>query len=320
MQPLRFHPILKRARWGGRRLGDQLGKPLGPYDDYAESWEIADRPHDQSVVMHGPLEGRTLSELVRDHRRKLLGAHDGYAWFPLLVKFLDARDRLSVQVHPDDAGALRQQAGDGGKAEAFVVLSAASGSKLYVGLKPGVDRAVLDAAIKDDRVEDVLHSFPATTGEAVLIPPGTVHAVGEGVLLAEVSQSSELTYRLHDWGRLDRDGRPRPLHVAAALGCIDYGRDPVTPVRPESPNGAIHLGAETFAITVRRLSEPWAADDDAAPRIWSLLAGSARLEYDGESEFLARGDTVLLPAERPRTRIVPSPGCTLLEATLRGGA
>ena len=231
--PLQFTPLLKRIRWGGRRLGTHLGKTLGPENDYAESWELVDHGDDQSRVISGSWAGRTLHELVRDEGAALLGAQAGLGQFPLLVKFLDANDRLSVQVHPNDQQAAAAIPGERGKTEAWVILEAEPQACVFAGLKPGVDRPALAQAVAAGTVEECLHRVAVKPGDCIFIPAGTVHALGEGVLLAEVQQSSDITYRLHDWNRLGPDGRPRPLHIEASLECTDFSRGPVDPQVPQ---------------------------------------------------------------------------------------
>jgi len=196
MHPLPLAPVYRRYLWGGRRFATLLGRELPPGDDFAESWELVDRAADQSRVAAGPLAGTTLGELVRDRCRELLGRHAPRAAFPLLFKFLDACRDLSVQVHPDDARAARLVPPDLGKTEAWYVIDAAAGSRIYAGLRDGVDRAALAAAVRAGRCSDVLHSFEPQPGDCVFIPAGTVHALGAGLVIAEIQECSDVTYRL----------------------------------------------------------------------------------------------------------------------------
>ncbi|MCH7686527.1 MAG: cytosine permease [Planctomycetes bacterium] len=232
MQLIEFKPILKRIRWGGRRLGTIMGKPIGNADDYAESWDIADHGQDQSVVLNGSYQGETLNELVCSKNVEMLGIHAGREQFPLLVKFLDAHDRLSVQVHPNDEQAREFNPRENGKTEAWVILEAGPQSVIYAGLKPEVTQAKLEANLKAGTVESCLHCFQVSAGDCVFIPAGTVHAIGEGILLTEIQQSSDLTFRLFDWGRLGSDGIPREVHIEESLQCIDFDRGAVDPVVP----------------------------------------------------------------------------------------
>jgi mannose-6-phosphate isomerase len=188
--------------WGGRRLGEVLGKHLATHEPYGESWEISDHASHQSVVATGPLAGKTLRQLMDQDRSAVLGsAADQQRLFPWLVKFLDARDWLSVQVHPDDEAAKRLCPGEGGKTEAWFVLDAEPDSRVYAGLLPGVDEPRLRTALAAGTVANCLHQFVPRPGDFVFLPAGTVHAVGGGVLLAEVQQTSDATFRLVGSGK-----------------------------------------------------------------------------------------------------------------------
>src|SRR5271157_2726034 len=188
LYPLRFEPILRRLIWGGRRLGTVLHKPIGGGNDYAESWELADYRDAVSVVNEGELSGTTLRDLVHHRGREVLGPGlSARNEFPLLVKFIDAREVLSVQVHPDDEKGKRL-AGDNGKTETWVIVDAERGRLSFGGLRQCVTREQFEAAIKDEQVEPLLHRFPARPGDCIMIEAGTVHAIGAGVLLAEIQQ------------------------------------------------------------------------------------------------------------------------------------
>lgn len=301
--PLAFVPILKRIIWGGRRLGTDLGKAIGPESDYAESWEVADHQHGQSIVARGPFAGRSLNDLVRTFPRELLGAgHESAQQFPLLMKFIDARDVLSVQVHPNDEQGQRL-AQDNGKTEAWVVVASEPGGLIYAGLRPGVDRAAFEQAIANGAVEPLLHRFVAKAGDCVYIPAGTLHAIGAGVLLAEVQQMSDATFRVHDWGRLGADGHPRALHLAQALEVTDFARGPVDPVLVRAEPLPARAGTleplircPYFALDRLRLSG--AATVGGADRFTILVGvkGSAVVGHEGKSYDLPVGGALLLPA------------------------
>ena len=322
MTPLSFRPILKRLRWGGRRLGERLGKPIGGGSDYAESWEIADHGDDRSVVADGPFEGWTLARLVAERNAELFGRHAGLRQFPLLVKFLDATDRLSVQVHPDDARAKAFDPRENGKSEAWVVLDAEPGSVLFAGLRPGVTAERLRAAAEAGTVESLLHSFPVAPGECVYVPAGTVHAIGEGVLLAEIQQASDLTFRLYDWGRAGADGKPRALHVEQATACADFESGPVTPVTPRrTGHGAgatddlVRCGHFAIRRHVLTGGHPIAADGRF--RVLTAVAGDAEIDCGGETRPFGLGRTLLVPAASPEVTVRPRAGeVTILESFL----
>lgn len=321
MQPIRFAPLLKRIRWGGRRLGTVLGKPLGAERDYAESWEISDHRSDQSVVSRGAFSGWTLQRLVRECSADLLGQDSHLIEFPLLIKYLDACDRLSLQVHPTDTQAKCFLPGENGKTEAWVILEVAPSSKIFAGLRSGVTRDDLQRALDRGQIEGCLHSFAAEPGQCVFVPAGTIHAIDAGILLAEVQQSSDITFRLHDWGRLGTDGRPRPIHVREALDCIDFTRGPVSPIVPHPVPLATHVAEDLVAcpyFVMRRHATAAAFElpNDNRFRIAMLLSGNGELETMLGVEPIRTGDTVLIPAACPAVRITPRGEIRLLEVHL----
>lgn len=310
LYPLRFEPILKRLIWGGRRLETLLGKPLGEGHDYAESWEVADHRQGRSVVADGPLAGRTLGELVRERTAEMLGpALISHQQFPLLVKFLDAHDVLSVQVHPgDEVG--RRLVDDNGKTEAWVILHAAPGSLIYAGLRPGVTAQTFGDALVAGEVEPLLHRFPAVEGDCIMIPAGTVHAIGAGVVLAEIQQMSDATFRVHDWGRLGPDGSPRALHLAEALEATDFDAGPVSPMRVEGAPGSVEHLARCPYFAIDRLNLT-AGTMVGTPERFTLLVGLGGEAAVGP-ERLGPGQTLLLPASVGPVEVVPRGRATIL--------
>ena len=303
LDPLTFEPIIKRYLWGGRRLGTELGKPIDFGNDFAESWEVVDHGQDQSIVASGPLKGVTLGELVARYGAELLGRHAPPKRFPLLFKFLDCHQDLSVQVHPNDEAAARQQQADLGKTEAWVVLDAAPGSVIYAGLTEGVNRQVFEAALREGRAPDCLHRIEPKAGDCIFIPAGTVHALGAGLLIAEIQQASDTTYRLFDWNRLGPDGQPRPLHVQQGLEVIDFNAGPVQP-QTAQPTG--HSSAQRLVTCDKFVLDRWRLDGyqqmggDKRFHILSVIEGEALLRGEGradeESLLMPRGQTVLIPA------------------------
>lgn len=301
LYPLRFRPLFRRYLWGGRRLGEVLGKPIGPESDYAESWEIVDHGEDQSVVAWGELQGVTLGQIVRDRRQELFGergAASGQA-FPLLFKFLDANRALSVQVHPDDRAAAKLTPPDLGKTEAWVILHAEPGSVVYAGLKRGFDAAALLREIDRGTTELCLHRFEPQAGDCIFIPAGTVHALGAGLLVAEIQQSSDTTYRLFDWNRLDAYGQPRPLHIERAMEVIDFERGPVAPQAPQ-PTERAHV--TRLAACDKFVLDRWSWQGrqeltaSAGLHLLAVLEGEVSLDGDPADRPLQRGETALVPA------------------------
>lgn len=303
LYPLTFEPIIKRYLWGGRRLGTELGKPIDFGNDFAESWEVVDHGQDQSIVSSGPLKGITLGELVARFGTELFGWHAPQKRFPLLFKFLDCHQDLSVQVHPNDAAAARQQPADLGKTEAWVVLDAAPGSVIYAGLKEGVNRQAFEAALREGKVPECLHRIEAKTGDCILIRAGTVHALGAGLLIAEIQQASDTTYRLFDWNRLGPDGRPRPLHLEQGLEVIDFNAGPV---RPQTAQPTAHSTTERLVTCDKFVLDRWRLEADQQIggderfHILSVIEGEALLRsadcVNQEPLLMPRGQTVLLPA------------------------
>jgi mannose-6-phosphate isomerase len=311
LYPLRFEPILKRILWGGRRLGTVLSKPLGEHNDYAESWEASDHRQDVSRVAEGPLAGKSLRDLLRERPTELMGPRfTSVAQFPLLVKFLDAHQVLSVQVHPNDELG-RVLANDNGKTEAWVIVYAEPGSVIYAGLRPGVSKTDIEKAMDSGEVEPLLHRFEAKAGDCIMIPAGTVHAIGAGVLLAEIQQMSDATFRIYDWGRAGPDGKPRTLHKQEALASIDFNRGPVDPLRPhEEPieGGVRESLARCPYFAMDRLRLRGTAKVGSPDRFTLLLGlgGSAEIHYDGRPFALQFGQTILLPAACGPVELAPT--------------
>jgi mannose-6-phosphate isomerase len=318
LYPLRFQPILRRYLWGGRRL-ESLGKTLGEGNDYAESWEVVDRGHDQSRVAFGPLEGKTLAELLHEHGDALVGNHADHERFPLLVKFLDANDRLSIQVHPDDARARLLDPPDLGKTEAWVILAANPGSYLYAGLRRGVDRDLLAREVARHTVELCMGRIEPRVGDCFFLPAGVVHALGPGLLVAEIQQSSDTTYRLFDWHRLGPDGKPRTLHVDQALDVIDFDHGPVQaqdPTPTERPHVARLVACDKFVLDRWSLLGADTIGGDGRCHILLVLEGSLKLEGDPAPHPLERGGVALVPAELGPVRVTAGTPATFLDAYL----
>lgn len=321
--PLIFDPILKNILWGGRRLSTLLGKSIGPGNDYAESWEIADHANGRSIVCQ-PTEwaGESIADLLKQHPEELLGTAltDRYTQFPLLIKFLDAHQDLSIQVHPDDALA-RRLVNDNGKNEAWVVLHSEPGSRIYAGLKTGVTREALDLAMHQQSVSELVHSFEPSTGDCIMIPAGTVHAIGAGIVIAEIQQMSDATFRVDDWGRVGPDGKPRQLHLAEALQATDFERGPVNPLKPEpvpteDPDN-IHeklAYCQFFGIDRWKLnsSATLGFADHSRFSIMIINNGKAKVSSPRGPDIEAHaGTTVLLPAAAGSVLITPLGNDTL---------
>jgi len=242
LYPLTFHPLFKERVWGGRNLERLYQKTLPPQVPIGESWEITDRPEGVSVIANGPLAGKDLRWLMEQCQQELLGTTPPQAGrFPLLVKILDAQDKLSLQVHPPPEVAA--QLGGEPKTEMWYITEAEPGAEIFVGLKRGVTRAAFEGKIRDGTVAECFHRLVVQAGDAMFLPSGRVHGIGAGMLIFEIQQNSDSTYRVFDWNRLGLDGQPRPLHIAASLASINfddvqpslirskYSRNPVLKVR-----------------------------------------------------------------------------------------
>lgn len=332
LYPLRFEPLFRQYLWGGRRLGTELYKTIGDEGVFAESWEIVDHGEDQSVVANGPLASTTLHDLIQQDPVALLGERVAMEIrseslpenlrnrFPLLLKFLDASRDLSVQVHPNDEQGIELDPPDLGKTEAWVVLDVLPGSKIYAGLKAGVDRAVFTAAVANGRTAEMLHSFEPNAGDCIFIPAGTVHAIGAGLLVAEIQQASDTTFRIHDWGRVDASGQPRTLHIKQSLDAINFDSGPVSPVTPVpvSDEAATVTLVDCNKFTLRRytMREPQSIVTRGTFQIVAVLSGAIRVACEPSGRVLRKGDTMLVPACMERVEIDPVEASELMVASM----
>lgn len=317
--PLRFAPNFRRYIWGGRRLQTVLGKNLEQEGNYAESWEIVDHGSDQSVVAYGRLAGVELGTIVREHGPELLGRHHPQPDFPLLFKFLDARERLSVQVHPDDEMAAQLDPPDRGKTEAWVILAAEPYSVVYAGLKRGVGREVLQQQVAQGTTEVCLHEIKPHAGDCIFLPAGTVHAAGEGLLIAEIQQASDTTYRLFDWNRVDKDGNRRDLHVARGLDAVNYDFGAIEPQATQpTARGFVErlVHCEKFVLDRWQLAEPQTLGGDDRFHIVAVIRGSVVADGDPAGQPLQLGQTALFPGAAGAVRLVPQTPSILLDMYL----
>lgn len=302
LYPLKFEPVYKQIIWGGDKIAKRFHRTV-PFEKVAESWEITCRGDGMSVVKNGALCGKTLGDVINEHPRETLGdasiARYGER-FPLLVKLIDAADRLSVQVHPDDAYA-RKAGEENGKNEMWYVVDAREGAQLVFGLKKGVTKEAFARAVAGGRVEETLKRVPVKRGDAFFIRAGTVHAILDGILIAEIQQNSNTTYRIYDWGRVGKDGRPRELHVAQALDVIrfeDAGAQPETPQTRDDGGAEVRqlVRSEFFHVDEVSATRTWRAETGGSFMILNVLEGGGSLEAGGVRESLSAGESLLLPA------------------------
>ena len=298
---LRFEPTYFERIWGGTLMRDVLGMPVPTDKVIGEAWLVSDHPHCESVVAEGPLAGATLRDLVRDYGEALLGTAKTTpeGRFPLLLKLIDAGDLLSVQVHPDDAAAARLGEPDVGKTEMWYVMEATAGAQLIYGMTPGADRAAFLAAVAAGTTEKCLQHFGAEAGTHIFVPAGTVHAIGAGLLVAEIQQNSDITYRIFDYNRVDAGGKPRELHIEKALEVMDFSLSPRQPELASPEKGVTRLAAcEYFETVQMRLDGGTTMYDRGSDSFEIVFAakGNVHLEVAGEETTLSAGEAVLIPA------------------------
>lgn len=301
MYPLKLSAPLKDYIWGGERLKEEYG--FKSENKIAEAWVLANRGDGQSTVLNGELAGKTLGEAIEVLGSGCLGGNAAaFKYFPLLIKLIDAKNKLSVQVHPDDEYALKNE-GEFGKTEMWYVLSAEPGAKLIYGLNREVTKEELAEYINADRITELCNFVPVKSGDVFFIPAGTVHAIGEGMLIAEVQQNSNITYRVSDYGRLGADGKPRALHKEKAIEVIT--RKPTPPDR--GVTGGITAGTKKTQLADCKYFNVAVIDLDGKTDIFEkhsfvsllCLEGKAILEYSGGNIAVKKADSLFIPANLP---------------------
>ncbi|MBL7016361.1 MAG: class I mannose-6-phosphate isomerase [Kiritimatiellales bacterium] len=310
LYPLRFNPVYKDYLWGGNRIPKVFNRDM-PDGIYAESWEISTHPDGATTIANGPLAGKTLCDLLPEHKADLLGTHVQGDDFPLLIKLIDARDKLSVQVHPNDGNAA---AVDGDpKTEMWYFLEGDADAQIYCGLKPGIGKEEFLQAMEAKTFAEILQSIPAVNGDAVFVPGGRVHAIGTGCLILEIQQNSNTTYRIYDWDRTDADGNARELHIDKALQVIDWKNngDPHCDVR-----GTTIQSCEYFQLDRYELTE-----ETAFPNLGKsfqalfVAEGAGIIRWaDGEDE-LSAGQSWLVPAGLGDYEMIPEGGALTVLCT-----
>lgn len=322
-QPVVMKPLFKAKPWGGRRLQSLFGKRLPANTAIGESWELVQLPDNESQVRAGPLAGRALGELMEAWGADLLGSAapvDGR--FPLLIKFLDACENLSVQVHPKPAPDDPRGTRPGIKHEAWYILHTEPGARLFIGLKDGVTPRDVARVANTPAIVEILHVWDAAPGQCYYLPSGTLHALGAGLVVAEVQTPSDITYRAYDWGRVGLDGRPRELHINDSLANIRYD---VTPVMIRQPRAAVtaSTGPATRVVACDRflmdlVERPAGAAEITSAgrlRVWMILDGTGVLQNGSTACPFAAGDVVLLPAAATCTAQTRT-ACRWLETTI----
>ena len=306
MTPLKFKPILKTLVWG------------------TESWELSGVMNNESVVAEGPLAGKTIAQLVKEYKGQLIGEHV-YAntgdEFPMLVKFIDAKQDLSIQVHPNDEVAAVRHNGSKGKTEMWYVIGTQPGAHLLVGLKEKITPEIYEQKVADGTITDVLDRYDVKPGDVFFLPAGRIHAICGGCYIAEIQQTSDLTYRIFDYNRPGLDGKPRQLHTEWAKDAIDYTvydnyRTEYTPEKDEEQEVA---NCPYFTTSVLDLTLPFAKDLSAIDSFMVImcLEGNGTLEVDGEQMSIGQGETVLIPADADDICFIPEEGMKVLTSYIR---
>jgi mannose-6-phosphate isomerase len=320
LYPLTFQPIFQERVWGGREIERLYGKKLPAGAPIGESWEICDRPGNVSVIDNGPLAGKDLRWLMENHATELLGKAKPAAGirFPLLCKILDAREKLSLQVHPPANKAA--ELGGEPKTEAWFIADAVPGAELYVGLKRGVTRTIFEQKIRDGSVAECFHRLPAKAGDAMFLPSGRVHAIGAGLVIFEIQQNSDTTYRVFDWNRVGLDGKPRELHVPESLASIDFNDFEPGLVESKFRDAPTYKsrrlsGDPLFLVTeLKDLTAKFKMEGSQKPVILTVIEGAASIT-DPASKIsfdLKPGLFCLVPACLKAVEIKPVPSITLL--------
>lgn len=304
LYPFKFNPVFKDYIWGGREL-EKLGKKI-PDGNTAESWEISSHPDGISTISNGEYKGQLLTDLINNFGKELVGAelYESSMKFPLLIKFIDANDKLSVQVHPEDEYAVKNEEGELGKNEMWYILASKPGAKLVYGTKPGITREDFKKAVSEDRIAECLNEIEVFPGDVLNIPAGLVHAIGEGIVLAEIQQNSNTTYRVFDYNRTDKNGNRRPLHIEKALDVINFNFE-----CDRAKAGGLDIRLDLESTKSYRIANKYFSvelydingsvkemADGSRFYIYVFVEGEAEIKYDLGKITAARGDSILIPA------------------------
>ena len=323
MYPLKFEPILKTIVWGGEKIAPYKGIET-TQSHIGESWELSGVAGNESIVSEGPLKGRSIASLVKEYKGELVGKHvyeNTADEFPLLIKFIDAQKDLSIQVHPNDELAAERHNGSKGKTEMWYVVAADPGAHLLAGLKEKITPEEYAAKVADGSITDVLARYDVKPGDVFFLPAGRIHAICSGCFIAEIQQTSDITYRIFDYNRPGLDGKPRQLHTEQAKDAIDYTVYPDyrTEYSPEENEEVELVNCRYFTTSVYDLSLPFAKDLSSIDSfiVVMCLSGGGSMDVDGEEVSLRQGETVLIPASADDVCFIPEGSMKLLTSYIR---
>lgn len=294
-EPILFKPIYQERVWGGRNLESALGKRLPSGKVIGESWEIVDRPEAQSVVEGGAHAGKRLRELIESNGTAIMGeGYDPQRPFPILIKWLDCQERLSLQVHPP-ASVAEELKGEP-KTENWYIADCKADASLIVGLKKGATREEFERLLEEETLEECVHRFEVTPGDSILVESGRLHAIDAGNLILEIQQNSDTTYRVYDWGRVGLDGQPRQLHVDQSLKCIDWNDFEPTAMKSAGAEKVLADCSE-FRLVKRDLETGESFDSEGGqPRLISVVGGNVEVRAGDTTTRISNGKNALLPA------------------------
>jgi mannose-6-phosphate isomerase len=323
LYPLKFYPIIKERIWGGNKLHTVLGKEIPAESPSGESWEISGVENDVSVVKGGTLEGKSLTELIQTYKGKLVG-EKVYKQFgdqlPLLIKFLDAQEDLSIQVHPHDELA-KERHNSFGKTEMWYVIQADEGSSVRSGFNRHIDKDIYLQHLEARKLDDILNIVAVQPDDVIFLPAGRVHSIGKGLLIAEIQQTSDITYRVYDFDRKDKHGQTRELHTEQAVDAIDYNHYPdVKAAYTRQSNGVSELAyCQYFATNLLHFHQPFQRNYAGIDSFIVLMGmeGSIRLTHENGETTISKGETVLLPAAIKHIELIPSGTAKLLESYMK---
>lgn len=323
LYPLKFKSIFKDKIWGGQKIKTILGKDFSPLPNCGETWELSGVQGNISEVANGALTGQLLTEVIAAAGDALLGRRIRREYgeeFPLLIKFIDANDDLSIQVHPDNELAQKRH-NSKGKTEMWYIMQADAGATLISGFSQDLDRASYQKAFDEGRLNEILNREVAQTGDVFFLPAGRVHTIGKGLLLAEIQQTSDVTYRIYDFDRRDAEGNLRELHIEESLDAIDYKKydQYKTPYKDQADTRVDIVSCEYFTTNKLTLTGDFELDHSGLDcfKIYICLEGNAKLIHPGGVENLQMGEVILVPAALEKYKFETSGGVTMLESYIR---